>query len=222
MIGPGGKSGPYGDMHLHENAVATVINTVDKPHLVQGLFMPTLLKRFIYTAGSTGAITDTVDNGSGKLRITSAAHGLSTGAVLSTTGLTTTAQNEVTNVTVIDPATFDCDDISFVTGSETGIWYEGDKLTAMQGASGTYKAEFNAHGVSALSNKIFSFGFYKNAVWQDNVEAKRKFASIDIGPMAGGGIIEVTEGDIMTFAIFNNTDTTNFTIEHASLVLHKI
>ncbi len=221
MIGPGKKSGPYGDMHAHENAIATVINTVNIPHLVQGIFAAELTSRFIFSSGSTGAITNTSDNGSGKLRITSASHGLVTGAILSTSGLTTVAQNNITKITVINSSTFDCDDINFDTGSETGFWYEGDKLTASQGSDGIYKAEFNSFGVTAIANKIFKFGFFNNTLFKDNIEAKRKFASLDIGSFSGGGFIDISAGDILTFGVFGITDTTNFTIQHASLLLHK-
>ena len=213
----------YADYHVHDNAVATVINTVDIPHLIQGLFSVESIKGFTFYAGSTGSITNTADNGSGLLRCTTAApHGLSTADVLNTSGLTTAAQNKITRVTVVDASNFDCDDIPFLTGAETGEFYEGDKLVCNSGASGIYKAEMHMFGKSSVANKIFEFELYKNVTPQDNVEAKNRFSTNTTETMGGGGIITLAEGDVITVGVINNTDTTNFTIEHLNVVLHNI
>ena len=216
-----GQGECFAEMHLHDNAVATVINTVNKPHLVQGLFLSVFAEGFVFAAGSTGAITNSADNG-GTLRLTDVAHGLSTGAVVSVTGLPTAANNNITRVTVIDVDTFDCDDIAFAGAGETGIWYEGDKFTTLQGSQGIYKISFHSFGTSAAVNKEFEYEVFVNNIPQENIEAARKYAASDLGTVGGGGLITLAAGDIITFAMFGLTDTTNFTQKHTNVTIHRI
>ena len=210
----------YSDMHIHDNTTATVINNGDSPHLIQGLFILEHAIGFTFESGSTGAITDTANNG-GILRITDTDHGLSTGDIVSTTGLSTAAQNNVTKVTVIDSATFDCDDITFVTASETGIWYQGDRLIAAAGSGGTYKIDFHSYGTSAGTNKTFEYGIFINEIEETITHSKRKYATVDVGVVGASGITFIDDGDEVTFYI-KGQDSTNFTLDHCNVILHEV
>lgn len=69
---------------------------------------------------SSGTITSTADNGSGAIRVTSAAHGLSTGQYVNVGGFATDTGGRY-QVTVITAGTFDLDGSTWTT-NETGTW----------------------------------------------------------------------------------------------------
>lgn len=214
----------YAQFHIHENATVTPINTVSVPHAVQGvgsvLVAPT--NGFTFSSGSTGAITNTANNG-GILRITDVGHGLSTGDIVTITGLATAAQNNITQITRIGNDTFDCDDIAFATAGETGNWYKGDALIANTGADGIYSLSFNGFGISSGVNKVFEFELAQNSTLIEVLESRRFFAtSSDYGSFSAQGMVTVTAGDIISFIIIGITDTTDFTITHLNVSLHSI
>ena len=215
----GEKIAYYADIHIHGNAVATVINTANIPHLVQGLFSAEFAEGFTFSAGSTGAITAFADAGGGKVTVTSASHTLTDGGIVSISG--TTSYNGIFAVSDVAGNDFNITD-TWVADDGTGNFYEGDNLVVNAGAEGIYKIDFHSHGVSASANKTFECEIYKNTTIQEVAEAKRRFASNDTGVMGGGGIISVNAGDILTFAIFGITDTTNFTFEHLNIAMHNI
>lgn len=211
----------YGEMHIPNNVIPTAILTQDKPHLIQGLFTDIGADGFTFTAGASGAITFTADNG-GNLQVTSGSHGRATGDILSVVGLTTAAQNDITAITVDTVDTFTCDDISYVTSSETGAWLKGDLLTADIGANGKYALNFHAYGESLSSNVDYKLAIYKNITRQANLDAKRRFTLNTTRPIGGNGGITIADGDKITMGLIGLTDLTNFTFEHNNLFIHKI
>ena len=131
-----GVSTPYGEMYIYAGASPITIRTTGKYHLVTG-FSTGAVNKFTFDAGSFGNVTDTADNGSGKLRITTdMSHGLVDGEIVSIVGLTTAGQNGITRITNIGDTTFDCQDISFATADEIGHWTQGSSLKAGVGATG--------------------------------------------------------------------------------------
>lgn len=80
--------------------------------------------RIITTVGytSTGSITAFADNGSGGTTVTSAAHGLSNGKIVSISG--TTSYNSTYTITGVTTDTFDISE-TFVADDATGTWISG-------------------------------------------------------------------------------------------------
>lgn len=214
------SSTDFAEMVLHDNSTATAINSQNKEHA--GRIIGTGdLQNWTFTAGTTGSIANTADNG-GTLRITDVGHGLITGDIVAITGLATAAQNDVTVITRIDDDTFDCDDISFVTGSETGIWDQGSYLTAGTDAIGKYFLSLSSSVSSASANQTFEWHIYINATRQDEGAIRRKFSSTDIGNISSSGILTIADGDRVWVAISNFTSTANLTHLHASMSLHRL
>lgn len=209
----------YANMHVHENATATTINTVNIPHFIQGLFSDGLSKGFTFSAGSTGAITAFADAGGGQVTVTSAAHGLLNGDAVTISG--TTNYNGIFIVANKTDNTYEITD-TWVVDDATGNWYLGDRYTVNGGSGGVYQVVFHAFGASAAANKNFEFEIYVNGVNGGVAEGGRRFSSLDIGTVSGGGLISLSPGDVVSFAIINQTDTTDFTFTHISLFLHKI
>ena len=210
----------FGEMIILDNSTALTINSQDKFHAVR-LMSAGSLGNFTFHTGSTGSITNTADNG-GILRITSATHGLTTGDVVTITGLTTAAQNDVTTITVIDPSTFDCDDIAFVTASETGTWNHGSHLVAGNGVSGIYQITVSTSLSSASANKTFEYNVFLNTTIQTKSTTKRRFGSGDIGNSGSSSMVNITDGDQIWLGIQNQTDTANITLVHLNISLHTL
>jgi hypothetical protein len=72
----------------------------------------------------TGSVTNVVNDGGGECRVTSASHGLETGARVTITGVNgATGINGTHNITKIDANTFDCDGSTFGgTYTNGGTW----------------------------------------------------------------------------------------------------
>ena len=209
----------YAEIHLHDNTTATPIDTVDIPHLVQGLFSEHLpANGFTFEAGGTGAITAFADAGGGKVTVSSAAHGRSNGAVISQSG--TTNYNGIYIISGVTAGSYDIT-ATWLGDDASGNWYHGDNLKLDAGFAGLYDIDFNGYGSSALANKVFEFRIYKNIDFISNLHAKRKFATVDIGPFAGSGLIQLADGDIISFGVVGETDTTNFTLEHSDINITK-
>ncbi len=207
----------YGEMHLHDNATVTTVNTVDIPHLVQGLFVEQIADGFTFNAGSTGPISAFADYSgtvAGTVKATDVAHGLATGAILSQSG--TTNYNGIFTITVIDVDNYYFTD-AWVADDATGNWYEGDNLVVDVGSGGIYFLNLHGFGSSAGANKTFEFELYKNATPQENVEAQVRFSSGDIQTIGGGGIVTLADGDIITLGIIGLTDATDFTLAHTNV-----
>ena len=209
----------YSDIHVHDNAVATVIDTANVAHFVQGLFGEVLSNGLTFAAGSTGAITAFADATGGQVTVTSAGHTLSNGDIVSISG--TTNYNGVFTVDNVSGGNFEITD-TWVADDATGNFYQGDNITVDVGSAGIYAMSMHLYGSSAIANKDFAFEVYKNNIDQDNIHAERRFATVDTGAVGSGGIVSLAEGDIISFAISNLNDTTNFTAKHINLTMHKL
>lgn len=207
-----------GSMYIYDSTIAIVINVVDEYHGVKGFSVGAANNGFTFLASATGSITNTADNGSGKLRCTDVAHGLLTGQYITLTGMGDTAHNRVTRVTKIDADTFDCDDISFNSGADTGTWDRGSSLTVNTDQAGTYHVSFSCSVSSAGNNKNYKFECYKNTTPLDEFAAERMIAVLnDLGNLASSGTVALVAGDVLWLAVANTTDATNLTVKHASL-----
>jgi len=208
----------HGSMFANGNATATTITDANKVVAIEA-GSSTDLSGVTFNAGTNGVIANTADNG-GTLRITDVGHGLVTGDVVSINGLATAAQNAVTLVTRIDDDTFDCDDITFVTGSESGTWQKPGHLVI--GTAGTYLLTAQFSVLSASANKTFQFFTYIGSTQQTDITSERRFASNDIGAMGMGGLIAVSATDKVWCAVVGLTDATNITVKHSNFSIHRI
>ena len=215
------KRSTEGNMYIYESATVIDINTANVYHALNGFSAGSILAGITHQAGSTGAITDTEDNG-GTLRCTDVGHGLSTGAYITQTGMGDAAQNGVTRVTVISVDIYYCDDIAYNSIDDTGTWYQGSYLEVDNGNSGRFVISWSMSAFVAVANKTFKFELVKNTTDLDEFAAERKFGSTDLGVLAGSGLVDLVEGDRLWMQAKNISDTTNFTIKHANIGIHSI
>jgi hypothetical protein len=211
-----------GSMYLYENATATVIDTVDQYHAVQGFLQGTINVGTTYTASDSGSISLTQNNG-GILRCTDGTHGLTTGQYITLTGMGDAAHVGRTRVTVIDVDVFDCDDIAWNSNGDTGNWQRGACLTINPGYGGRFLINFSSSFTSAGNNKNYKVEMSKNADALDEFVAERKVGVAgDLGNTSAGGMVNLESGDCVYMTVEGTSDATNLTFVHLNVHINRV
>ncbi len=170
--------------------------------------------------GSTGAITNTADNG-GVLRCTDVDHGLVSGDFVTLTGMGDAAHDGVTQITVINADTFDCDDIAWSSNADTGTWHHGSHIVPLR--RGAYRVDYSFSVSSVAVNQVFDFVVFKNTSTVSGTQIQRKFsAGGDVGALAGTGVVFLEKDDHLFFAVRNTTGTGNVTISEGAFNISKV
>lgn len=219
-----GNSTPYGEMYIFNNSVATVINTVNKPHLVLN-FAEGELNKWTFNAGTSGSITHTINNGSGTLRIyTADDHNLTDGDIISVVGLASGTPNAISNIVVVSGTVMDCTKIPYFGSGETGNWYKGSSLRAGSGAAGVYCANLAIPSItSGGDNKKYGWKLYQNTTALNNIATSKVIVvGTDGETVDATGYVTISENDFITLAVTGMTDTTNLTHVNANVNLHKL
>jgi hypothetical protein len=213
------KSGRAG-IYIYAGSQTITINTTGVYHAVIGLLESSIDGAATYKASLVGAITDTANNG-GVLRCTDATHGLDEGDYVTLNGMGDALHNGVTRVSVIDVNTFDCDNITYNSASDTGSWQRGTSLKINAGNGGIYDGAFSVTARSAVASKNFKFELYLNEVPFDEFAWERLFGNTGYGVGASGGVGLLKNGDVLWMAVENTTDTQDVIIRHANLHITK-
>jgi hypothetical protein len=172
-------------------------------------------------AGVTKSITDTADNGSGKLRITATAHGVGDGDYVSLSGMGDSAHNGLSQVTYIDENTLDCIDITYNSDDDTGTLRHGTHVVIPAGAGGDYVYIASVSAIVATANTTFEFTFILGNT--TNGISRRKFAtSTDVGNVSMVGFFRANSGGHVSVALRNITSSANITIAEAQFVIFKV
>jgi hypothetical protein len=152
LNGQGGWSAPasssplQGEAYINGGATATINETANTPILVRG-FTAGTLSGWTYVAGTAGAITAYANYGGtvpGTVRVTSAAHGLLTGDIISIRGCTNYLG------------------IFAITKIDNNSFYIFDTWVADDGASDWDKGAYLLAGASAAGNYQMSYGWSAN------------------------------------------------------------
>ena len=174
-----------------------------------------------FIAGQSIAISGYVDNGSGLVRVTTGAHTLNTGDIITITG--TTNYTGVWVVTVIDSTHVDLQASTWTAAGAdvTGTMRSGDHFKILDGGNGSYQVSFIADctkgvGASALTE----YRLYKNTILRHKI--KRQLTSTDTGAFPLLGSIDVVVGDKLWVGIVNITNTNTLTIGEGTFFMHKI
>jgi hypothetical protein len=209
-------------MYLYDASAVQTINAVNQYHGVIGFSEGSCTDGTTFLASSTGAITNTANNG-GVLRCTDATHGLTTGQYVTLNGMGDSAHVGTTRVTVIDTDTFDCDNITYNSAADTGSWQRGSSITVNTGYQGNYDVSLTTSYLSAGALKDYKFEIVKNATHIDEIAFERKIGTAsDLGSASAGGILSLAAGDTVWIVIEGTSDTTNATLVHANMHFSKI
>ena len=205
-----------GEMYIFNSSTPIVIETADTPIMVRGCTAGNL-SNFTFNAGSTGAITAFSD-GTGKVNVASAAHGLTTGDCITIRG--TTNYNGLWEVTVIDAGNFSIPD-TWVANDGASDWDEGSHLIAGTGAAGNYTMNFQVSGseAGAAGSDVMCRIAINNTLCNKCV-GERKLSTNDLGNLPGTASLTIADGDKLYFTI-QSTGTNNITIKHGNLNLKR-
>lgn len=207
-------------MYLYEGSETISINTTDVYHALTGLLEGDIDTAFTFISSTTGSVTNTANSG-GKLRCTSAAHGLTTGQTVTLNGMGDAAHNGVTVITKIDDNTFDCTDVAYNSASDTGSWQRGSGLQVNTGFGGAYSFSYSISASVAVSNKNVVVEPYVNSTAIDEAATERLFGNTGYGVAGSGGEVMLIAGDIVWLGCRNTTDTQDLIIRHTNIHLDR-
>lgn len=211
-----------GSMYTYENAVPTTIRETSVYQAIEIFESGSIMHGTTFTEGSNGEITDTADNGSGLLRCTDVAHGLTTGQYITLTGMGDAAHSGETAVTVIDEDTFDCDDISWNSDDDTGYWQRGAFITIDTGHGGTFVVSYSASLSAAAANKDIKIEIAKNLDNLDEFATECRLTTANVMQnLSSSAPVKLVGGDVVWLKIKNLTDTSDITIKNGNIHLTK-
>lgn len=215
----------YAGMYLNDNNTDTVIGTADHPVMLHS-FTTGSLQGFTFDAGRIvdADIANEIDAGAGVLQIeTSGAHNLTTGDVVSQTGMADAAHNGITIITVVNGTNYTCDDIVYNAnaGVSAGHIVEGSHLIAGTGSAGQYLVSFHisTHVDAADTVKL---QLYINSTACIKCIGQRRFANNDQGNITGGSIVTIAEGNKIYLTVTNTTGTNDLTNQYGNFVMHRL
>lgn len=169
-------------------------------------------------SGESQAITVYADAGGGEVTVTSAGHGLAAGDWISITG--TTNYNDVYEVESVSGNTFNIT-AAWAGDDATGTYHRGTAGCVDAGGGGVYLYIWTISCTAGTANTTFDFSVFVNGT--PTTAIKRKFStSTDVGVMAGVRIVELNEGDCLSFGMRNITNTGDITINNGTWSMIKV
>lgn len=213
-----------GEMYTYEAIQTITINTSGVYHAINGLSTGDV-SNFTFNAGRQVDANIATESDATQLQITtSAAHNLMSGDVVVLTNMNNAAHNKPTLVSVIDGTNFTCDDITYVggAGASAGVVDEPSYLKAGSGGAGKYLCNFSLSGYSSVAAKNFKIEVFVDSTENNKIVAEITPSGTAIQDSSGSGVVTITDGEKIWLAIENNTDTTNFVLEHCNLNLHRL
>lgn len=215
-----GSESTHGEMDITAGAAYT-INTTNVWHGYTGFSSGHLTSKLTFEAGKTANdITTyaTYDAGATTKVTTTAAHGLVANQIITITG--TTNYNNIYEVQEsVDANNFTIDKAWDTNNNATGTYALPSHLIIGTDGGGDYLIQWTAGG-SAAATDSFEFGMYHEKILDHKIP--RKFPNNDIGAWAGGGLITVSDTDVVWFGIINTTGTSNMDIDEIQFVVHKL
>lgn len=162
-----------------------------------------------------GSITDVADGPSGKVTMTSAAHGLANGDEIQVTGTTDyDGRLEVSNITT---NTFDVPETFNIT--RTGTWKKGRKLVSSK--KGKYLCIANISATCAASKEV-ELSFSNNGTIETKSTQAHMFSGANKENIAISAVLDLEELDEVGVELKNVTDDTNVTITHSNFTISRI
>ena len=109
------------------------------------------------------------------------------------------------------------------TATDTGTMDQAAVLICPIGGTGTYKCDWGIDGTTATNNDVFDFALHIDETHQDKSNGRNKFGtSGDVDAVSRSCLLDITEGDRISFMIKNTSGAGNITIRHINVVLIRL
>ena len=211
-----GAQDPYAEMYLNNNGNVTVLETANIPIALRH-FTTGALSGWTFNAGSTGAITAYAD-GTGKVNVASAAHGLVTDDIISIRG--TTNYNGVWQITKIDDNNFSIPD-TWVVDDGASDWDEGSHLIAGSNVAGMYAMSWNiSQAEGGAAGSYITVQIYVNTTADAKGIARRSYANNDQRSVSGQSLITIADGDKI-YIMAQSTGTNDVTNQYGNVTMRR-
>lgn len=215
-IASAGTAGCYAEAHITAGGLITV-DTVNAWHAVTN-FVSDDISGITFNAGSTGTITAYADAGGGQVTVTSVGHGLSNGDIITITG--STNYNDIFEISNVGVNDFEITDV-WAGDDGAGTWRNGSNFVIEVEA--VYLLTWQISGNSTIKDRTFAFTHTINDIAVlPGLQRQRFNTAGEVENLAGSFIIDDAVGDIIAFNLRNEVDNSNFTIEQATINLHRI
>ena len=220
----------HAEAHDEDNTDAFVINDAgaDFHAYHTNGFVAGDLAGWTFDAGGGGtshAITGVADgtpSGTDISVTTGTSHGLAVGDIVSQTNLADPAYvgifvvNDITSPTVYEVT-------ASYTNTDTGTMDQAATLDVNTGLAGSYYVSWWASGTSVGSNETYDFVLCKSAAIATGTKVRRKFGPAnDFGSFSGGGIMDIADGDKVSFALSNEDSAGNIIIRNLTIALLRL
>jgi len=213
----------YGEMGAEYGSSATeIINAADEWHAmhhanINGL-PPHLNSGFTFTAGSEGVIASIADAGGGIVTVTDDAHGLLAGDIVTQNGCADANYNGVFEVLTVPTASTYTITATWGT-TDTGTWQMGSYL--LVATTGVYRGMWNSSFSQSLNNTQTSIvSPYINVTQSTKAVSTTLLTNnTDIKTIGGGGLISLSVGDRVWFAV-RSTSAQTLTFPICNITLH--
>jgi len=207
----------YGEAYICDNSNATVIETADIPIALRQITSG-IMKDFSFDAGGTGGITvfaNYAGTVAGTVLVTSEAHGLSTGNIITIRG--TTSYNGIFSVTVLDVNSFYIT-VTWVADDGASDWDRGASLTCVE--TSTYACYWRMNtGPDAACTLTWKVNV--NATPQCQSVAEKKMAINDYDSCSSSCLLSLVAGDIVWLSVQSDS-TADITNKYGEFNIHRL
>lgn len=208
------------EMYFDNNSTAQVIETANTPIMLRNMTVGELTG-WTYHQGTTAGITIFADYSgtvAGTVLVTSAAHGLVTGDIISIRG--TTSYNGVFAITKVSDSTFYITD-TWVADDGASDWDQGDYLLAGVSSAGDYSMVFNVSGTPGGAGVTVKMQAVINSTLCTKCIGNRKFANNDLGNLVSASTLVIAVGDRLALVVESDS-TANMLFKYGNISIHRI
>jgi len=220
----------HAEMTDNDNTDAYVVSAQSDHHAyhTNGLVAGDLGGGWAFDAGGAGtshaiaSIADGVASGVDIEVTTSDNHLLAVNDIVSQTNLTSAVYTGHFKVKAIISDT-EYEVAAVFTATDTGTMDQAAVLICPIGGTGTYKCDWGIDGTTAANNDVIDFAFHLDGVHQNKSNGRNKFGTAgDVQSVSRSCLLDITEGDRVSWMVLNTSGSGNITIRHINVVLIRL
>lgn len=206
----------YAEMYIANNSNASVLETADTPIALRQ-FVTGSLDGWTFNAGSTGTIS-AYANGTGKVNVTSALHGLVTGDIITIRG--SANYKGIWQITKINDNSFSIPD-TWAIDDGGSDWDEGSHLIASVNSAGAYAMNWDISSSEAgAAGSHITIAVYINTTKDPKGIARRKYANNDQKCASGQALLTIADGD-KVYITAESTGVNDMTNQYGNITLRR-